>query len=153
MALELSLDALQRWMQAVVVHPGTEEQAVASDAAQREVPLERLGDVALRSRTLTATERIGIYHGMYPLRMEEALASDYPALQHFMGQAAFFDLVKRYVATHPSRSFSLNPLGEALPEFVKTAPAVKGIRLQINSQHTGTSAESYFGEVSFRSTP
>ena len=31
------------------------------------------------------------------------------------------------------------------------APArVKGIRLQINSQHTGTSAESYFGDISFR---
>jgi hypothetical protein len=27
---------------------------------------------------------------------------------------------------------------------------VKGIRLQINSQHTGTGAESYFGEVGFR---
>ncbi len=27
---------------------------------------------------------------------------------------------------------------------------VKGIRLQINSQHTGTEAESYFGEVGFR---
>ena len=31
------------------------------------------------------------------------------------------------------------------------APArVRGIRLQINSQHTGTSAESYFGDISFR---
>jgi hypothetical protein len=27
---------------------------------------------------------------------------------------------------------------------------VKGIRLQINSQHTGSSAESYFGDISFR---
>ncbi len=27
---------------------------------------------------------------------------------------------------------------------------VKGLRLQINSQHTGTEAESYFGEVEFR---
>lgn len=27
---------------------------------------------------------------------------------------------------------------------------VKGIRIQINSQHTGSSAESYFGEVAFR---
>lgn len=34
------------------------------------------------------------------------------------------------------------------------APArVKGIRLQINSQHTGTSAESYFGDISFRAAP
>jgi hypothetical protein len=37
--------------------------------------------------------------------------------------------------------------------FGKSTVRIKGIRLQINSQHTGTSAESYFGEVSFRSTP
>jgi hypothetical protein len=30
---------------------------------------------------------------------------------------------------------------------------VKGIRLQINTQHTGSSAESYFGDVSFRPAP
>ncbi|MGE5645075.1 MAG: DUF3047 domain-containing protein [Acidobacteriota bacterium] len=30
---------------------------------------------------------------------------------------------------------------------------VKGIRLQINSQHTGTSAESFFGDIAFRNTP
>jgi hypothetical protein len=35
--------------------------------------------------------------------------------------------------------------------FGKSAPRVKGLRLQINSQHTGTVAESYFGEVAFRS--
>ncbi|MGP8246404.1 MAG: DUF3047 domain-containing protein [Bryobacteraceae bacterium] len=37
--------------------------------------------------------------------------------------------------------------------FGRAAPHVKGLRLQINSQHTGTLAESYFGEVAFRSTP
>jgi hypothetical protein len=30
---------------------------------------------------------------------------------------------------------------------------VNGLRLQINSQHTGSTAESYFGEVAFRNTP
>ncbi len=35
--------------------------------------------------------------------------------------------------------------------YGKPAPRVKGLRLQINSQHTGTTAESYFGEVAFRS--
>ena len=35
--------------------------------------------------------------------------------------------------------------------YGKTAPRVTGLRLQINSQHTGTVAESYFGEVAFRS--
>ena len=37
--------------------------------------------------------------------------------------------------------------------YRRSAPRVKGLRLQINSQHTGTTAESYFGEVAFRSTP
>jgi len=35
--------------------------------------------------------------------------------------------------------------------FGRPAPRVKGLRLQINSQHTGSVAESYFGEVAFRS--
>jgi len=37
--------------------------------------------------------------------------------------------------------------------YGQPAPRVKGLRLQINSQHTGTVAESYFGEVAFRSAP
>jgi DUF3047 family protein len=36
--------------------------------------------------------------------------------------------------------------------YGRSAPLIKGLRLQINSQHTGTTAESYFGEVAFRST-
>jgi len=36
--------------------------------------------------------------------------------------------------------------------YGRPAPRVKGIRLQINTQHTGTSAESCFGEVAFRNT-
>ncbi|MFZ0933340.1 MAG: DUF3047 domain-containing protein [Bryobacteraceae bacterium] len=37
--------------------------------------------------------------------------------------------------------------------YGKAAPRVKGLRIQVNSQHTGTVAESYFGQVAFRSTP
>jgi len=37
--------------------------------------------------------------------------------------------------------------------YGRPAPHVKGLRLQINSQHTGTTAESCFGEVAFRSAP
>lgn len=37
--------------------------------------------------------------------------------------------------------------------YGKAAPHVKGLRIQINSQHTGTSAESYFGQVVFRNKP
>jgi len=34
----------------------------------------------------------------------------------------------------------------------RATPHVRGVRLQINSQHTGGSAESYFGEVAFRNS-
>jgi len=37
--------------------------------------------------------------------------------------------------------------------YGKTAPHVKGLRIQINSQHTGTMAESLFGQVVFRNKP
>ena len=123
MALEVGLDRLQRWMQAVIVHPGLVDDALA--AAADEVPAERIGEVILPSRTLTPAERLDVYHGMYLLRMEEALASDYPALKHFLGDEGFFDLVRDYVQVHPSKSFSLNPLGYHLPEFVKTATGLK----------------------------
>jgi hypothetical protein len=33
--------------------------------------------------------------------------------------------------------------------FGSEPPPVSGMRLQINSQHTGTSAESYFADVAF----
>lgn len=37
--------------------------------------------------------------------------------------------------------------------YGKPAPRVRGLRIQINSQHTGSVAESYFGEVAFRNIP
>ena len=36
--------------------------------------------------------------------------------------------------------------------FGKPGPHIKGLRLQINTQHTKGYAESYFGQVAFRST-
>ncbi|MFI5007824.1 MAG: putative DNA-binding domain-containing protein [Solirubrobacterales bacterium] len=111
----LPLARLQRWMHEVVVYPGTVEEA----------PAERIEDVILPSATLTAAERIEIYHAMYPLRMGEALASDYPALHHYLGDGAFGELVRVYVQAHPSRGYTLNRLGDHLPEFVKTAPGLR----------------------------
>jgi Protein of unknown function (DUF3047) len=46
---------------------------------------------------------------------------------------------------------SHNVADDYLRAYRKPAPRVKGLRIQINSQHTGTVAESYFGDVTFRS--
>jgi len=124
----LPLERLQRWMLSVVEHPGEVEQAIAAPAVAAELPPERLAQVILKSRTLEPAQRLGIYHGMYLLRMQEALATDYPALAHFLGEDGFHDLVRDYVQVFPSRSYTLNRLGDHLPEFVRNA---KGLRHQL----------------------
>jgi hypothetical protein len=77
-----------------------------------------------------------------------AASSDIPLVHIFAvvcesgaGQANQWVAENRNVAADYQRAYG------------KAAPSVKGLRLQINSQHTGTTAESYFGEVAFRSTP
>ncbi|HEY7409360.1 MAG TPA: DNA-binding domain-containing protein [Vicinamibacteria bacterium] len=119
---EVALDRLQRWMQEVVVHPGAVGDGLAAEQAAALVPPAALESVILPSASLTAAERVGVYHGMYLLRMEEALATDYPGLKHLLGDDGFFALVRGYVQRHPSRHFSLNRLGDHLPEFVAGAP-------------------------------
>ncbi len=118
MNLELPLDRMQRWLQALVVHPGTPDQGAASPEASRELETDQVGGVILPSRTLQPVERVGIYHGMYLLRMRDALLGDYPALEHFLGETNFKKLVRDYVQAHPSRSHTLNRLGDHLPEFI-----------------------------------
>lgn len=67
---------------------------------------------------LVDPSRLEIYRGMYPMRMHEAMATDYPALAKFLGEETFDELVDRYTETHPSRSYTLNRLGDSFPEFL-----------------------------------
>ena len=66
-----------------------------------------------------------IYHGMYLSRMEEALETDYEQLKSFLGPRAFRALVASYVQAYPSRSYSLNPLGRHLADYIEVAPRVR----------------------------
>ncbi len=76
--------------------------------------------MVLPSKTLSALERLDIYRGMYLLRMEEALSIDYPGLKHFLGADGFMRLVARYMEVHPSRSYTLNRLGDHVCDFIGT---------------------------------
>jgi hypothetical protein len=121
MAPELALGGLQRWLQTVIVHLGTVEEALAAREAATLVPAGRTDSVVRPSASLTAAERVGVYHDMYPARMREALESDYPGLARFLGPEAWERLAAAYVRAHPSRSYTLNVLGRGLPDFVRSA--------------------------------
>ena len=148
--LELPLPRLQRWMQAVIEQPGTVEEAV--DVARPRAPSSTRPTstrVILPSKTLTPVERVGVYQGMYLLRMVEALEGDYPAVAHLLGDEEFADLVTRYVAAHPSRSYTFNRLGDRFPEFVRASQGIRRkafvadlARLELASPRSSTRRES-----------
>jgi len=123
--LELPLPRIQRWMQAVIEQPGTVDEAVEAEAARAELDPAEIDRVILPSKTLTPVERVGVYQGMYLLRMIEALEGDYPAVAHLLGDEAFTTLVTRYVAVHPSVSYTFNRLGRGFPEFVRASRTVR----------------------------
>ena len=116
------LDRLQRWLQEVIVHPSSVEEAISSPGAELEIPSDRLGEVVLPSDSMTSSERVGVYHGMYLMRMEEALETDYPIIRYHLGEASFAQLVEDYVQRYPSRSYTLNRLGDHLPQFILEDP-------------------------------
>jgi hypothetical protein len=118
MATDPGLDRIQRWMQTLILDQGSCEQAIASERAQAEIPADVARGMVLPSKTLTSFERLDIYREMYLLRMEEALATDYPAVKRFLGDDEFMRLVARYVEVYPSASYTLNRLGDRFPDFI-----------------------------------
>ena len=121
MALEPGLTRTQKWMQAVITHPGSDRQAVASAKARKIVPPSRFPGLIRPSRTLDSFERIGIYRGMYLARLQEALEADFPGLLHFLGRKRFSELVGGYVDRYPSQSYTLNRLGDHLPRYIRNS--------------------------------
>lgn len=73
----------------------------------------------LPSATLQPEERIALYRDMYEIRMVEALEADYPALRVLLGHDKFHALAWDYIQAHPSTSYTLNDLGDAMPEFLE----------------------------------
>ena len=94
-APKVPLETLMRWVQAVVVHPHCVSTAVQDDAVRAHLDRtpERVGEVILPSKTLDPMQRIGVYGNMYPLRMRDALKTDFPTVHHILGDDGWASLV------------------------------------------------------------
>ena len=97
------LDGLERWFQTEVLRPHRRKARPGAQAALHLLP----------SRSLSAAERIGIYSGGYMLRLQECMQADFPAVRAIAGEQRFTELVRAYLERHPSRHWSLNPLGHS----------------------------------------
>lgn len=117
---ERSLDVVQRWFQAVVSHPAGIEGGAASEEAQELIRLNRgeLEAVIRRSKNLTAAERISIYANAYYSRLLECLGVNFPILKQTLGEEVFDSFAFEYLQHYPSRSYTLDHLGESFPKFL-----------------------------------
>ena len=116
----LPLRTLQRWLAGIVEHPATADVAMRSRPVDRLVPrrVVEAGAVVRRNPRMSAAEMLQVYNGGYLARLVEVLQGDYGAVQHALGEAAFHDLVARYLQAFPSRHPNLNQLGRSLPRFL-----------------------------------
>ena len=115
------LNALQRWMLAVVMHPGGVEAGADSKSAQScfATPTINLEDVIDRSHALTSAERLAIYNRAYFARLLECLRDSYRVLCQAIGEEAFDDFAVSYLQDFPSNSYTLNDLGARFPDYLR----------------------------------
>lgn len=108
-----SLDAVQRWFQSVVTHPGGVAGGVEA------APELQLETVITRSRNLTAAERMSIYASAYYARLLECLEAYYPVLRNALGEDVFQSFAFEYLQRYPSGSYTLDHLGDRFASFLE----------------------------------
>lgn len=65
-------------------------------------------------------ERLTVYRNGYYVRLQDALANDFPALLAELGDTCFGKIMTAYLFDHPSGSPSLRQLGHRLSDWLKS---------------------------------
>ena len=121
------LDTIQRWMQAVIMHPVGVAEGIASAEARAHIDVtpEEAETVVTRSRALTALDRLAIYSYAYYARLLECIREEFPVLKHALGEEVFDAFAVGYLQQYPSRSYTLFQLGANFPRYLaETRPEV-----------------------------
>lgn len=72
----------------------------------------------ISTKKVSAETRLSIYHHAYHARLEEALTTNFPCLQSYLGDEAFHQLSMAYIASHPSNNRSIRWYGDKLPAYL-----------------------------------
>jgi len=114
------LDQIERWMQALIMHPDGILSGLRSQDSGTVLPCtqDSLEDLVLPSQQLNSVERLSIYGDMYFWRLTEILAEEFPTIQHLFGKELFGKVVRDYVTRHPSTHYSLTWLGSKFPAYL-----------------------------------
>jgi hypothetical protein len=114
------LDVVQRWLQAVIMHPGGVAAGVDSEAARAEIatsPAE-IEHVIGRSQSLGSLDRLAVYGNAYYARLLECLREVFPIVCRTMGERIFNHFAFVYLQRYPSQSYTLGELGQRFADFL-----------------------------------
>lgn len=94
--------------------------AALQDAFQRAI---RDGDDAVLAHITdgprtTRNVLLGVYRHAYGARLVEIMGKDHPTLLAYLGEEAFDDMARHYIAERPSHSPNARDVSHALPEFL-----------------------------------
>ena len=97
------LDVVERWFQTVITHPEGVDEGVDSSEAQQLIRLGRnqLEQVILRSKSLTARERLSIYANAYYARLVECLGECFPIFKKALGEEVFSGFALESLQRYP----------------------------------------------------
>jgi hypothetical protein len=114
------LEQIQRWFQAVIMHPGGAVEGIGSQEARSAIPVptEQVEQVVGRSRALTGLDRLEIYQRAYYARLLECLREEFPVLAHALGEDTFNEFAVAYLQQYPSHSYTLNQLGVLFASYL-----------------------------------
>lgn len=114
------LDVVQRWLQAVIMHPGGVAAGVNSEAARAEIATSaaEVERVIGRSQSLGSLDRLAVYGNAYYARLLECLRESFPIVCRTMGERIFNQFAFVYLQRHPSQSYTLGELGLRFADFL-----------------------------------
>lgn len=115
------LDQIQRWLQAVIMHPDGVSAGIESAEARSEIDVtpDRIEQVVDPSRRRTSVERIEVYANAYYARLLECLRDEFPALLYAVGDDVFDGLAFGYLQAYPSSSYTLSNLSRHFVQFLE----------------------------------
>jgi len=114
----IPLHTIQMWMKNAIATQGIVDDVLHSSELESIIPYKDATNLLLPSKSLSNTERLDIYRKMYVLRMVDAMESDFPVLATYLNER-FHTVVMDYVAVYPSRSYTLNHLGNDFHYFLR----------------------------------
>jgi hypothetical protein len=120
------LKALQQQMASAVMRPLTRNETMQKrDTTGASIAKEAAAFIKPNDR-LTSFERLEIYNRQYWFRLFSSFEEDFPGLKSIVGSRRFEALMRAYLESHPSRSFTLRNLGSSLVAWLKQNPHYAG---------------------------